>query len=67
MNTESFPAVDLNPGDCIHYRDLDVTVIGDSEPLENPFGLPWFKYLVEADGKRGYVKFGPSGTVLKYI
>lgn len=67
MNTESFPATDLKPGDRIHYRDLDVTVIGDREPLENPFGFPWFKYLVYADGKRGYVKFGSTGTVQKYV
>lgn len=66
MTGVNFPAEDLKVGDLIRYRDLDVTVIEARTSLENQFGLPWFKYLVESsDGRRGYAKFGPGGHVLK--
>lgn len=67
MNAETVPAESLRVGDRIRYRDLDVTVIGSQEPLENQFGLPWFKYRVEADdGRRGYARFGPDGSAQRH-
>jgi hypothetical protein len=65
--TENAAAESLQVGDRIRYHDLDVTVTGEREPLDNQFGLPWFKFAVKADdGRTGYAKFGPGGHVPRY-
>lgn len=68
MTYEIVSATLIEKGDRIRYRDLDVTVTSEQEPDPNQFGLPWFRYLVEAeDGRRGYARFGPSGMVGRYL
>lgn len=58
----------IERGDRIYYRNLEVTVVSDREPDENQFGLPWFRYKIEADdGRWGYARFGPSGNVPRYL
>lgn len=66
-NYEIVSATDIQRGDRIRYRDLDVTVVSDREPDENQFGLPWFRYKIEADdGRWGYARFGDTGRVPRY-
>lgn len=53
-------------GDRIIHRNLEVTVVGGQEPSPNQFGLPWFRYKIEADdGRWGYAIFGPTGHAAK--
>lgn len=66
MNTTNTKADSLVIGERILHRGLEVTVIGGQEPSPNQFGLPWFRYLVQADdGRQGYAIFGPTGHVAK--
>lgn len=68
MNVENYPAENLTVGDVIRYRDLYVTVTSDQEPDDNQFGLPWFRYRVEAeDGRWDYARFGPGGHAAKVV
>jgi len=61
-------AIDLVPGDVyVDYRNgatVTVEILGSQEKDENWFGLPWFKYLAKSGDRTGYVKFGPTGTVV---
>lgn len=65
---EIVSATEIKKGDRIRYHDLDVTVTTDQEPDPNQFGLPWFRYRIEAeDGRWGYARFGPSGMTGRYL
>lgn len=67
-NTENTPALDLKKGDRIVHRDILVTITGDKEDDPNQFGLPWFKFRVEADdGRWGYARFGPTGHAPRVV
>lgn len=57
----------LQPGDTFHYSDTQVTVLTAPEPHVDMFGRDQIKVMCTADGREGFLLFGPGAVHLEMV
>ena len=61
---ETIDSENLQVGDVVKYGDETITIIGEQEYWEDPFGRDMMKYMARSsDGREGYVMFGYGASL----